>query len=911
MKSLGYNGSQLMIKGWLSGIDASMRMALLGLLLLMLGSQMWRPSFLLKLTVDMAATTSADGQVFIQTSNGYAEDHSTQISIVPDGNRHKYSIEIRGDIWARHLRIDPGSATGLIRLFGVRMISDKEIVDYPASKLVDRVRPINQLGSIRVVQDALNMHSLGDDPHYEIKIPFKIYRWVALKLICGFLLAMVGILVLVLAIRHKEARPEQLVGKADHRSLFVLALVMFLAAHAALAIFGAGCDELACSLRSIGYGYKIFLAGVCCACVGAAILHAFVARTAIKLRPRFFLSLIIGQTIFILYVYLRSAQNFYLLNIPVTGYDFVLLVALAVTYLFWRWRSRRLLFDPNFSRFSWLLIELALFAALSMVIADRELPRLMMLSTDPDIHAFLAKQIERFGGIPRSQGVWGADDFNYPAGAPTLTFVWAKLSGLDMRNSLSALVLLQTLLVATLVGESVVARYKGSALQYVVIQTVLLAAMAAGLLIAFYDPFSHMEGVGRQVAFAFAAAVVVLLFEAHGLKREWKVGAYFVLPMLLFALAVMNPVNVIFPLILIAGVAVNDMLRMRQIPWRVLIPAGFVLLIMLDPYFLSMMKGSSHGLDKLDVSPNLINKTGAKIFEDWLRFYVSPSEWSLRSLFSFLPWQAYPAFGLVAGLFTLIYLSLQSGASRVSRSTLISIVACAVFLYLALGLFAAMQDDRRYYLLYPYFIMGLAYYKIIIVLMLVAFILHAVFARLYSKVAIVLVAFGLIGYIGLVTRSSQSMHFEPREHFCESGGCVATDDMAVIRQLQSMMSLPEFMEDKAAGIRILIPNVISQVGQERWAFPVGSGRILGFTDTLPIAFYYLQADPAFTTVNYVDRVCQKFDRSWLKDHRIGYVLIPSQRSGVCVSGMDSLVQTDKVVIKVGNSYLVKLVAPAP
>jgi hypothetical protein len=902
---------RLTMGGRAHGRPALIGLALCGLLLLTLGSQLWGPTFTVELTLDMAVTTSVDGgQVFIQTESGYSEGHSIRLQLVPDGSRHKYDVKIRGDLWARHLRFDPGAAPGEIRIYGYELTSGDGLFVYQPSELTNKILPLNQLEDLSVEHGIASMKSVGADPQFGIKIPFKIFRWLVYKTALGVLLSLAGISLLIVSYRiwKKQAKLE---ARAEIRkSLLAWAALMFLAAHLALTVPGAGCDDLACSVRGFRFGSQIFLAGIFCACIGAAFLRVICGRTDEQKRtPRFFFSLVVGQAFLVLYVYLRSAQNFYFYNLPITGFDFALLVAIAAAYLCWRWRDTRSVSDAYERGSNWLLVELALFAALSMIVADRELPRFMMLSTDPDIHAFLAKQVERFGSIPRAQGYWGEDGFNYPAGSPALTYVWAKLSWLNVRNSLAALILLQTFLVATLIGESVIASRKGGISQYITVQTILLAVMGAGFLISFYDPFSHMEGGGRQMAFAYVAAIVIVLMRLYVHEIEKNRGGDWLLLLFLFVLAVLNPANAIFPVALITAFAVYETMRTRKIPWRVLIPACFVLVILLDPYFLSMVTGSSHGMDKLDVSPDLILKSKAQILAGWISSYTVMANWSWVPFLSFLPWQHYPNFGLIFASFVFFYYFLREQKWSLSGAAITGGTVLACLCLLALGLFWALQDDRRYYLLYPYFVMGLAYYKIVAVLFLVAMIVLSMMARQISKGWIVLVALCLICFVGLTMRLTQPMQFEPRERFCEEGQCVAADDVAVLEQLQSMMNSPEFLAAKSSGARILVPNAVVQMGRERWAFPVGSGRILPFFNTLPVAFYYLQADPSFTTDNYVSRVCEKFDRDWLLSEKIEYVLIPSQGNGACVAGLESLVKTDRVVIKVGGSYLIKLIPP--
>jgi hypothetical protein len=74
---------------------------------------------------------------------------------------------------------------------------------------------------------------------------------------------------------------------------------------------------------------------------------------------------------------------------------------------------------------------------------------------------------------------------------------------------------------------------------------------------------------------------------------------------------------------------------------------------------------------------------------------------------------------------------------------------------------------------------------------------------------------------------------------------------------------------------------------------------------LPAAFFYFQGDPEYSTQSYADHVCNQLDRAWLKQKGIHYLYLPSQRTDVCIEGLEQLPITEEVVLQAGNAYLLK------
>ena len=47
----------------------------------------------------------------------------------------------------------------------------------------------------------------------------------------------------------------------------------------------------------------------------------------------------------------------------------------------------------------------------------------------------------------------------------------------------------------------------------------------------------------------------------------------------------------------------------------------------------------------------------------------------------------------------------------------------------------------------------------------------------------------------------------------------------------------------------------------------------------------------------------------LARHRIGYVFLPENRTQACISGMESLITSERIVFQAGDAYLLELSTP--
>jgi len=104
----------------------------------------------------------------------------------------------------------------------------------------------------------------------------------------------------------------------------------------------------------------------------------------------------------------------------------------------------------------------------------------------------------------------------------------------------------------------------------------------------------------------------------------------------------------------------------------------------------------------------------------------------------------------------------------------------------------------------------------------------------------------------------------------------------------------------------LVTNRLKDIWRERWLFPVGTSRNLPANTGFPLAFFYYKGDVDFSYRNYAEHVCEKFDISWLKAHRVKYLYLPSDRKKACVSDVDSLLEGNGVVALSGKAALIRL-----
>jgi hypothetical protein len=521
-----------------------------------------------------------------------------------------------------------------------------------------------------------------------------------------------------------------------------------------------------------------------------------------------------------------------------------------------------------------------------------------MLSSDPDTHAFLARQLEVLGGIP-----WpGEQQFRYPAGTAAIGFVWGKLSFLEVRNALTALPLLQSYLAALVLAEALAGRVRANSARMIMLLTAL-GVTAAGFLIPVYVNYSHMEGTGRQMAIATAALVPALLVANwQHVDRIDRALAAMVL-CTLFALAALNPISVVMPAVMVVGYCIYFAVARHRISWWLAGLLACPVLLLLDPYYFHLLTGLSPPAPKITVTDALRAASAPEVLSSWL----GSADWDigryLRESARFGFGQTAPMFG--AFLAGLLLVSLLIGQKRKPGwAAVVAIGAALIGSTLASSLFAVLQDDRRFYLLAPYYAFTSGQFKILLITAMTGVVLLIGATKRWRPTVLALSGVAMVLIVRTGMDSVQRFALAPRAAHCGSLGCVSRDDLAVLERFEQ--TLRELGEDPARSQRVLVPNSVHDTRREGWIFPVSGSRALPFHDVVPAAFYYYQGDDDYTTENYKVHVCHKFDREWLKSQDIGYVFLPSNRNSACLDGMEDLPLSETIVAHSGNSYLLRL-----
>jgi hypothetical protein len=842
-------------------------------------------------SIRMAADTRGPAQVFVFDHGGYREEDSSKFGFGRSGAPQTHVVALRPDDPLRAVRLDPGSGEGTVVLESVALSWRGRDVLLAGEALRAAIRPLHHLEAVPGAP-ALSFRSTGGDPYMEIAVPPSLST--AMTLRARFGLALFAAALASLACLFWRTRRDLLPALRQAMSrggsgIFVLCALLALAL---LSLLGTGCDG-ACSPRGAGYGMLLLAASLGMAAVGHAALRALAVESASG-RPRLFLSLLAGQVLLFLYIAIRSAIHARAPFLPITGTELVLVALAAVVW--WlreqtagtgRAGAARMRIDRR-----WLLVELAMLASICVVIGDRELPRLLMLSSDPDTHAYFARRLELDGGVP-----WfGGDAFHYPMGTAILGFLWAKLAFLDVRNAVTALPLLQAFLAAMVLAEGFALRTRGIRLAMLLFLA-SLGLTAAAFLVPLYSNYAHMEGAGRQMGIASFAIVPALLLSR---RTGDRVAIPAVMLLSLFALVVLNPMNAVVPLVLLAAYGLYRLFVQRRPGGWLLVPVVLAALLLLDPYYFALLTGTGMPQSRFTLDPALVVKPLPAILAQWgTALSRGPMDF-LAGNTRFLPPQA-PLFAPVAAaLVALLWALRRWPVARAMRGAGLCLFAVAA-LWAVDALFDVLMNDRRLYLTAPYYWLALAQLKILLVTGLVLAVLFAGHLRRFHLAALVAFPVLAIAAIGWPMHRTQPMMDRPRVGYCGSLGCMEPDDLATLRQFESLARAGKLRPG-----RVLLPNSRHQAHWEKWIFPVTAARAVPFFDLPPAAFFYYQGDPDFTTANYVRHVCERFDKAWLRGQSIAYVFLPARRGAACVDGMETLPRTERVLVRHGDSMVLEL-----
>lgn len=843
-------------------------------------------SYPLVVEIDARVETSTAGQIFYSRNGAYSEDRSQRFELEV-GRREIHRIPIPGKL-PRTVRFDMGDAPGEIMLYSIAFSRGGETIRIDPQRLAVLLQP---MGGVAVggVEDGLSVVSLNSDPHFALPVPDELRTPSLAKL----LLAAAALLVLTgiaWTCRSRLRSAVETVGMI--RPGLLWSVVGVLGILSILRITGVSLSGDR-PLQSLLAGTALTLAIIAFSVLGRVAL-----RAGSRLRPArqfgFAGSAIVGQVVLFLYMYLRSLPEALGLPLPVTRVELLLLVLLCGVYMYRRRHVQVWTSGDNGQT----LFQVAVLFVLCVAVADRELPRIVMLSSDPDSHAFFARQVMHFGSVPRQQGVWGEESLNYPAGTGVLIAIWAWMSKLDVRDAASVLSFVTYCLAALALADGVVRSDRGGV--RVATSLLALALLFSAYMMPLHFNYVHMEGLGRVVAFQFLALVGIAVLAACRRTLSPHRAAV-LLSVLMFVLACLNPINVVAAG-LMAGAGVLWLFTDRR--WRdglaLLFSFVGVALVVIDPYFFGIVTGGAvvekvalEGFGEVALMDGI--RAGLANLVATPRTYLGPAM------------EIFPGGGRLGSILLLCGLALiwacilrRRGICRLTVSALAALLVAST----AISISQQFGADKRFFLLAPYLPVALAQAKILVVMSLSIAIVDELASR-KRLLAATIVGGALVLGSAAVIRPSANFYLMPKYDYCGGVECPAPDDVAVLEKFRTHLAA-EGVDPDTSEDRLLVANKVIRMGRELWLFPSGGGRLAPYSDVGPVAFFYFQGDPDYTTHNYVTYVCERFDVAWLREQKVRYVLIPAAEGEWCIHDVDALSLRWKTVAASGKARVIDL-----
>lgn len=629
----------------------------------------------------------------------------------------------------------------------------------------------------------------------------------------------------------------------------------------------------------------------------------------------------VGQMVFISWVYVRSIVN-HLIGavVPIGWLDWLAMVVLTAGLVHLReglgtacrafrndWRTHA--------------VTLACIGLLLVVISYKELPRLVMLSSDPDQHAFFAVQLQRFGTIPYfSQFYWGTTDFRYPAGFAVLNFVWAGLSGAGVRDVVTVQGLIQVQLAILALFEAVAPRDSLRPRRHVrtgAAFVLLLFTFYRLLPFGYQESIFHLEGAGRTGGIGFAAlSLSFALTSSRRIGDVAFVNGAGVATNAMFAgcalavAALLNPASAAYPaLLFVSGATI--LLVQRFSPARVaraLLAAPPLALVFLDPYYLqrllypSALQSATLARAAAPTRP-FVQAWGSAVHSG----LVHPVKMLADTFRTDLLTDGMMGFLLlllVAAIVGLVLLRAIRLRDAVVLAAFAGFLALARFMLFPLTT-ALGQGGQDLYLLPRYVESNRQQFVILW--------LYATLALVFLGGALRFSARALGGSIvcvvlALILTENALVPTTHRAGYPGNLGTVTADDLDVITAIEEQFG--HYRREHGTLTfeqtpKILVLNAPAIVNGEKWLFPYGASRVLPLYDVYPVAFFYFQGNKEYTFDNYVAHVCTQFDAEWIAKQGIRYLFIPADFGNTCIAN-NTLPPGAHILIRKNRAALIEL-----
>ncbi len=600
------------------------------------------------------------------------------------------------------------------------------------------------------------------------------------------------------------------------------------------------------------------------------------------LQSFFYLDIILGQIVAICFLYFFSALARGVAAVPSCFFIAQYIVPLsALCFLvvpLWKQGS-----EIRVKCFEWFQshrVDLLILFFLCLCISYYELPRTMMLSSDPDQHLFYSAQINRFGFVPFSQFAFGNAPFGYPVGFASLVVVWSWFSSLSIPHALTVQPLLQCALALGLLSE-LITQTLPSHKRYAV--TILIA-----ICCVFVTPWVLSPEVFHFEATARVCSTALVVFT---LMTVWFSPVMYpvISGMSLTVLGLFNPSLLPIPLL---AIFIRHVRRFSRILG---IGVGVIIGVLFDSYYLSkifphfFVLGSSVSVAPVTAHVDLFSI--ATLHAIGGRFF------SLQASFP----------NILIILVGSSIVALRSRRLFLTYCTLPFVTVSAVFIVQAVVPHLGGMNGAS--LLIPYMLQSLDVMRTLYWFACIAFIASFLFERMKAALFFPLCIGGMAILAALY---GQQLFATPtRQAYCPDNQCLIADDLVVIRKISEQFKqyISEGRPQDFVHIpKILLPNAPVSIVGEQWLLPTGASRVLPLYDMFPLAFFYSQGSPEYSFETYQQRVCRSLDMQWLLDRNIRYVFLPSYHHG-CIRGLSKfLSEPDRVVYQSGKAALIDISA---
>lgn len=627
----------------------------------------------------------------------------------------------------------------------------------------------------------------------------------------------------------------------------------------------------------------------------------------------------IGQIALIVWLYLRSAINFASQQLadvaaPVTRAELVLMI---VALIWLAHRKRRIQTTLRLvPGFLWIVIAL-------FIISQRDLPREVMPSSDPDQHLFFATQILKLGAIPFQLAEWGPLDFQYPAGYAAICAVWSWLGFSTSANVVMIQPLLQTILalfaIASIAAERLVA--SDLRLDLAVGYFVLTIFFGVFPFTLTHDSF-YLEKTGSISSLLLLVTTFSLIAEVSwGANIRSKLAAHALSGAGVGLSALVNPLALVVPGIAYTAGFLKQIWRQNRSALGILGIALIYLavplaIVLADPYYIARFF-ATRPFGAPPVSTNFVVPT-FNFFGDALYRFLE----LLRTFDWVRPFLLLPFFGrffvsivvIPATIALLLWLLPRERRQSVLRLIAVGPLLAVGFELIALPIAYALRSKGDLYLLEPYLIAALArfayvwYLGILFCLTVVAFGKASAYKRGPTIFVLIFTLF-MIPIRSVRDRLPNEVDMRNRLDDCGMLGCLHDDDRVVLQTLSE--NYKNYDPKDGAGTprtlpKVLIANAPLEFGRERWIMPTGAARSIATKTDVPAAFFYYKGSVDYSYENYMEHVCNKLDIEWLRERNIKFLFLPTERKNVCVADLDSLLNGKNVIHQSGRSLLLKL-----